>query len=969
MTNCTKMRVGEKTKEQLFRKLILLRRRVAKLKNSATEGKRAVGVLRECEQHLREMLENIQGITVTLDIQGNIIFCNDLFLGLIGWQRDEIIGRNWFDTFVPREEQIKQIFTEKVTQGMPPLHFENEILTRQGERRFISWSSTYLRDSSGNIIGMNSIGTDITERKRAEEARKREKELSEKIINSSVDGIFALDGTYRVIIWNPGMECISGISKMEILGRCIFDVLPFLKGTGEDKFFFEALAGNPVVAKNRPYVIPETGRSGFFEASYSPLFNESGEIMGALAIIHDITERKRLEEALRKAEETYRNIFENAVEGMFQATVQGRYLSANPALATMYGYESPEELLSVVTDIGQQVYVDPNHRLELLRLIQEKGVVRNFQTRVYQKDGGVIWISMNQRGVFDNVGRLLYYEGMVQDITERKRAEEALRQAEERYRSIFENAVEGIFQSTPEGRYISANPAQARMLGYDSPEELMKSITDIAQQVFVESERRQEFNRLLKEHGVVKGFEFQASRKDGSKIWISSNVRAVRNATRDVVYYEGTAEDITERKRAEEAVKRSEEAAQRLAAENEILAGIGRIISSTLDIEEVYERFAQEVQKLIPFDRISINIIHPEKGMVSIPYVFGVEVKGRQPGDTFPLTASVAEEVMRRQSGLILQAMDLIDFHAQFPTLVTTWESGIRSLMAVPLISEGRIIGVLHFRSCKSNIYTDQDLRIAENIGRQIGGAVASGHLYAERKRADERIYTYQEQLRSLTSEMSLAEERERRRIATDLHDHIGQTLALTKIKLGSLREMASCTELAMPVNQICEMIDQAIQSTRTLTFELSPPVLYELGFDAAMEWLAEQIQDQHHIEVDLEDDRQSKPMSDEIRISLFKAVRELLINIIKHAKAHKAKVSTRREDNTIRITVEDDGAGFSLPEDKILGKIDGYGLFSIRERLKHLGGSFEIESKLGCGTRITLAAPLEQENNGGGVT
>jgi len=248
---------------------------------------------------------------------------------------------------------------------------------------------------------------------------------------------------------------------------------------------------------------------------------------------------------------------------------------------------------------------------------------------------------------------------------------------------------------------------------------------------------------------------------------------------------------------------------------------------------------------------------------------------------------------------------------------------------------------------------------IAESIGRQIGGAVANAQLYAERKRADEEIQIYQERLRSLTSEMSLVEERERRRIATDLHDHIGQALAFIKIKLGMLREMVSPSGHIGPVDEIQNLIEQAIHYTRSLTFELSPPVLYELGFDAAVEWLAEQIQDQHPIEVDLEDDRQSKPMSDEIRISLFKAVRELLINIIKHAKAHKAKVLTRREDNTIRIIVEDDGVGFSLPEDKILGKIGGYGLFSIRERLKHLGGSFEIESKLGCGTRITLVAPL----------
>jgi PAS domain S-box-containing protein len=239
-----------------------------------------------------------------------------------------------------------------------------------------------------------------------------------------------------------------------------------------------------------------------------------------------------------------------------------------------------------------------------------------------------------------------------------------------------------------------------------------------------------------------------------------------------------------------------------------------------------------------------------------------------------------------------------------------------------------------------------------------------------ERKRTEEKIHTYQEQLRSLASELSLIEERERRHIATDLHDHIGHTLALTKIKLGALREIVSPSGHISPIDEIQSLIDQAIHYTRSLTSELSPPVLYELGFEAAMEWLTEQIQDQHHIQVDFEDDRQSKPMDDEIRISLFKAVRELLINVAKHSKANKAKVSTRREDNIIRIIVEDDGVGFSIPEDKSLAKIGGFGLFSIHERLKYLKGDFEVESKPGQGTRITLVAPLtKEENNNRSVT
>ena len=234
----------------------------------------------------------------------------------------------------------------------------------------------------------------------------------------------------------------------------------------------------------------------------------------------------------------------------------------------------------------------------------------------------------------------------------------------------------------------------------------------------------------------------------------------------------------------------------------------------------------------------------------------------------------------------------------------------------------------------------------------------------AERKRAEEKIYAYQKQLRSLASELSLTEERERRRIATDLHDHIGQTLALAQIKLGVLQKLASATDLVGPVDEIRELIEQTIQYIRSLTFELSPPILYELGLEAALEWLAERTQEKHGILIDFEDDRQPKPMSEESRISLFKSVRELLTNIVKHAQTHKAKISIQREGNNIQILVEDDGVGFSPPEDKLLGKIGGYGLFSIRERLKHLGGLIEIESKPGQGTRVTLVAPLEHDTS-----
>ncbi|MFE1745426.1 PAS domain-containing protein [Coleofasciculus sp. H7-2] len=175
--------------------------------------------------------------------------------------------------------------------------------------------------------------------------------------------------------------------------------------------------------------------------------------------------------------------------------------------------------------------------------------------RIRTQSGVEKWVWEKGAAVYDSAGKVLGLEGFITDITERKRTEEALQQAEAKYRSIFENAIEGIFQTTPDGQYISANPALARIYGYESPTELMARLTDIKQQLYVDPNRRAEFKRLLQEHDVVSEFESAVSRQDSSIIWISENARAVRDCEGKLLYYEGTVEDITERKRAKEQLR------------------------------------------------------------------------------------------------------------------------------------------------------------------------------------------------------------------------------------------------------------------------------------------------------------------------------------------------------------------------------------------------------------------------------
>ncbi len=202
--------------------------------------------------------------------------------------------------------------------------------------------------------------------------------------------------------------------------------------------------------------------------------------------------------------------------------------------------------------------------------------------------------------------------------------------------------------------------------------------------------------------------------------------------------YEQLNTQMQERKQAEEALQRSEEGAKMLAQENAIMAEIGRIISSTLNIEEVYGRFADEVRKLIPFDRLVINLIDTEKGIAPPLYIAGKEIEDRKIGEACPLEGSGNAEMVHTKSSLLIQTEDFNEYKDRFPMLLSTFGAGFRSIMNVPLFSKGRIIGGLLLRSLKPYAYTDGDVRLAEKVGDQIAGAIANAQLFAERMRAEE---------------------------------------------------------------------------------------------------------------------------------------------------------------------------------------------------------------------------------------
>lgn len=254
----------------------------------------------------------------------------------------------------------------------------------------------------------------------------------------------------------------------------------------------------------------------------------------------------------RESEQRYRELFESHPQPMWVYDLETLcFLAVNNAAVHHYGYARDEFLSMTIKDIRP-----PQDVSALLENVSKvtSGFARAGTWRHRKKDGTIINVEITSH-TLTFAGKSAEVVS-VNDVTLRLQTEEALRQAEAKYRSIFENAVEGIFQSTPDGKYISANPALARIYGYESPEELIAGILDIEQQLYVDPNRRAEFIHLMQQHDGVSGFEAQVYRKNGGAIWISENSRAVRDASGVLLCYEGTVEDITERKHIEEAQAR-----------------------------------------------------------------------------------------------------------------------------------------------------------------------------------------------------------------------------------------------------------------------------------------------------------------------------------------------------------------------------------------------------------------------------
>jgi signal transduction histidine kinase len=399
-----------------------------------------------------------------------------------------------------------------------------------------------------------------------------------------------------------------------------------------------------------------------------------------------------------------------------------------------------------------------------------------------------------------------------------------------------------------------------------------------------------------------------------------------------------------------------------LAKESAILAEIGRIISSTLKINEVYERFAREVKKLIPFDRIAINLLDAERNIITTPYESGLVVPGRRIGQFFPLKDSFNDAVMQTRSGVIYYPRTEKELERRFPYLKPVFRAGIRSYMGAPLFYRDQVIGTLQFRSKKRSVYQKRHLKIAERIAGQIAGAIANAQLFLKLEKTERAQRASERQLRLLSSHLLSAQESERRRISRELHDEMGQSLTLLKFQMGYVEKHLPLrmTALRQECAEAQKNIETIIENVRRLSRDLRPSILEDLGLEAALRRLGQDFSKLYRLQASLNVKDVSLLTSSQKQVMVYRILQEALTNIGKHARATQVSLHVERKGDCLRFLVEDNGKGFSPRKTGQKNQsAEGLGLATIAERTRLLGGRMNIQSKEGKGTRLTLIVPI----------
>ncbi|MBW2639335.1 MAG: PAS domain S-box protein [Deltaproteobacteria bacterium] len=603
---------------------------------------------------------------------------------------------------------------------------------------------------------------------------------------------------------------------------------------------------------------------------------------------------KRTAEVI-ESEQLFRTTFEQAAVGIAHVSPEGRFLRVNRKFCDIVGYSEDEILALTFQDITHPDDLEAD--LDYVRQVLNGEIeTYSIEKRYYHKDGSIVWINLTVSLLFDREGNPKYFVSVIRDISDRKQAEEALQQSRDFLEHLISAVPDAIFSVKMPERTINWANDSFNVLGYESEEYIGQSTRKYyANPEYYDAIGRLQQDAIRKGDNIVRT-EIMVLCKDGRVIPAEFTATYYREEG-ELSQITAFVRDISERKLAEEKLVKSEEKYRSLV-ENSMVG----VFTTTIDGRLTFANDA--LARMFDFASPEQIIAQGALGRWS-------DIRGRE---------RMLAELQKHGS-------------------VTNFE-------AETITYAGRRIHVLFS---------------AKLLGDNIFGMMMD---ITERKKAEQKIIDYQQRLKALAFKLTIAEEKERRAIAANLHDHVMQALALIRIQLASACKSTNDSKLADKLYDISNFLLETLEEVQMLMLELSSPAMHEIGLSSAIsEWLDEQINKRYGLRTEVINNvpiKLRKTLDPDVRTILFRNVRELIVNVVKHARANEVSVRLEDRSQSIRIIVEDDGIGFDTRAATRAGsQIGGFGLFSIEELMVDLGGSLRMVSAPGKGCTAILSAPF----------
>jgi len=998
------------------------------------------------------------GMAVT-DFTGRFVEINDAYSKITGYSCEELRSLDVYSITHPDYRAVNADLIRKLLAGdLPAFILEKPYIKKGGDLVWVQNSVSLARDRQGNATNIIAICQDITERRVAQEALCESEERFRLQFKATPVPIFSwrrVGTDFMLVDYNDAADRMTAHGIANLLGRKASEL--YAKTTEVIDGLESCFNQKKPIRKTGDFRLLSTGELKYLDVSFV-------WVPPDLVMIHteDITKRKRAEEAKLEAERKYRDIFENANEGIFQTTPDGRFLTANPALARILGFETPEQLINERTNIASQQYADSARRQEFKRLLETHGIVRGFEYEAYRKDGSRIWISDSVRVVRKADGTILYYEGIAEDITERKSAERELRKQKEILQKVFDQIPLMISFIAEDGRLELVNGEWERTLGW-TLREILEDNVDVFAECYPDPEYRRRVTNFVAQSNA-EWEDFKTKTRDGRIIDTSWARLQLSDGTSI-----GIGKNITRQKRSAQLNAASSALARGLSGARSPLEAGGLII--------------QTADELFGWDSCTLDLYDSEKDVL-LP-ILNIDTIGGKRQDITPFLTGQpptprGRRIIENGAELLVREVPYLFDKSTVPFGDTARPSA--TIMSVPIRYGTNIIGLLSIHSYQPHPYTlaslDELQSLADMCGQALNRIRAEQSLYESEERfrqiaenidaviwmvdldvknliyinpAYERIWGQsttsiydrptslidavhpadrdkaalmveqqakdkykafeyrivrpdgsvrwirdrsfpiwnadgkpyrlagiaediterkqaETELRNYSRRLIEAQESERKQIARELHDEIGQVLTAVRINLQSLAQLGETSSILQRIPEDIRVIDEALKRVRDLSFELRPSLLDDLGLAAATRWYVDRCAERAEMkaEVRIEPGISEPRLSREVETACFRILQEALTNVARHAQAENVSITLRSSDSKLILSVKDDGIGIESTCLHVTNdRSTKLGLRGMEERALAVAGRLEILSAPSVGTEIRASFPMVQRGNG----